>query len=313
MLVLDKPAGITSHDLVARTRKALQTRKVGHAGTLDPMATGVMLLGVGDATRLLTYFVGYDKTYSATIRLGLSTTTEDAEGEVTRIASPDRVVAIDEAEILEAMSHFVGDIEQVPSAVSAIKVDGKRSYQRVRDGEEVELKARPVHIERFELLEPGIATMEQVVDGAPVLVHDIDVEVECSSGTYIRALARDLGNALKVGAHLTRLRRSRVGAFTLEQAADPDGDLSQVLMSLEEVASAAFPVWHASEDEVPAFQNGRRVSAPEEFQTERGPVAVFSPEGLLIGLVEVRGGLSRTLMNLPQREATEALGGSGAE
>lgn len=316
LLVLDKPAGITSHDLVSRTRRALRTRKIGHAGTLDPMATGVMLLGVGDATRLLTYFVGDDKTYSATIRLGATTSTEDAEGELLEVGPAEAVAALDEEAIRAQMTRLTGEISQVPSAVSAIKVDGKRAYQRVRDGEEVELAARPVRIHRFELEDAGQAREAMLPDGSTALVRDLEVEVDCSSGTYIRALARDLGAALGVGAHLTRLRRTRVGAFALDRATtlpepaakapEPNPDVLAALIPPAALAATAFPVWRASADEAPAFRNGRRVEAPERLLAERGPVAVLDASGALIGLVEVRGGLSRTLVNLPQRAAGEA-------
>ena len=209
LLVVDKPAGWTSHDVVGRARRLCGTRRVGHAGTLDPMATGVLVLGVNKATRLLTFLVGSDKAYTATIRLGQSTITDDAEGEVVATAPADRV----DAEALRAaVAALTGEIEQVPSAVSAIKVDGERSYARVRAGEDVVLAARPVTVPRFEVL----GTRQAEADGVPVL--DVDVEVEVSSGTYVRALARDLGAALGVGGHLTALRRTRVGSFTLDQA-----------------------------------------------------------------------------------------------
>ena len=313
LLVLDKPAGITSHDLVARTRRALGTRKVGHAGTLDPMATGVMLLGIGDATRLLTYFVGADKTYHATIRLGATTSTEDAEGEVVDVAPAESVRAVDDERFAAAMAALTGAIEQVPSAVSAIKVDGKRAYQRVRDGETVELEARPVRIHRFELVDAPAPREVTLADGRTALVRDLEVEVDCSSGTYIRALARDLGAALGTGAHLTRLRRTRVGEFGLASAhvlddpvAPADPAARAALIPLTSVATTAFPVWRASTDEAPAFRNGRRVAAPEALGTERGPIAVIDEQDRLIGLVEVRGGLSRTLVNMPQRDEETA-------
>jgi tRNA pseudouridine55 synthase len=209
LLVVDKPAGWTSHDVVGRARRLCATRKVGHAGTLDPMATGVLVLGIGRATRLLTFLVGCDKDYTATIRLGQATITDDAEGEVTAIAPADGVTP---ERLATAVADLTGELQQVPSSVSAIKVNGERSYHRVRAGEEVDLPARPVTVSRFDVL----ATRAGDVDGIPVL--DVDVEVTVSSGTYVRALARDLGAALGVGGHLTALRRTRVGAFTLPEA-----------------------------------------------------------------------------------------------
>ncbi|WOQ18331.1 tRNA pseudouridine(55) synthase TruB [Raineyella sp. W15-4] len=209
LLVIDKPAGLTSHDVVARARRILGTRKVGHAGTLDPMATGVLILGVGRATRLLGHLALHDKAYDATIRLGQVTLTDDAEGEV--VASAGAVGLTDDA-IRAAMATFTGAIAQRPSAVSAIKVDGKRSYARVRAGEQVELPARPVTVSRFDLLARRDAHADEVA------VVDLDVTVECSTGTYVRALARDLGEALGTGGHLTALRRTRVGGFGLDTA-----------------------------------------------------------------------------------------------
>ena len=208
ILLIDKPHGLTSHDVVARSRRLLGTRKVGHAGTLDPMATGLLILGVDSATRLLHYIVGLEKEYLATIRLGQSSSTDDAEGELGQRASAEALAAITEAEIAEAMAQLRGEISQVPSTVSAIKVDGERAYARVRAGEHVELAARSVTVREFELgeLRRGPDAIE------------LDVRVVCSSGTYIRALARDLGNALAVGGHLTMLRRSRIGQFRVDDA-----------------------------------------------------------------------------------------------
>lgn len=210
-LLLDKPVGLTSHDVVARVRYHLNTRKVGHAGTLDPAATGLLLLGVGYGTKLLTYAVGLDKTYEATIRLGHATVTDDAEGERLGDVAPAhelRALKEDRSRLESAIGDLTGDIEQVPSAVSAIKVGGVRSYARVRGGEEVELAARPIRVERFEIRDLRMAGD----------FLDVDCVVDCSSGTYIRALARDLGAALGVGGHLTALRRTRVGDFTVDNA-----------------------------------------------------------------------------------------------
>lgn len=237
LLLVDKPQGWTSHDVVARSRRLLGTRKVGHAGTLDPMASGLLVLGVGKATRLLTYVTGHDKSYDATIRLGQSTVTDDAEGEVT--ASADASGVSDEA-IAAAIANLTGDIQQRPSAVSAIKVDGKRSYARVRSGEDVELPARPVTVSRFDVL----ATRR---DGHVV---DLDVVVDVSSGTYVRALARDLGEALGVGGHLTALRRTRIGELPVTDAVDlehlaalKEQGHQPPLASLDDAASAVLPAF----------------------------------------------------------------------
>ena len=214
LAILDKPAGWTSHQVVGRIRRLAGTRKVGHAGTLDPMATGVLIVGVEKATRLLGYLALSDKVYEATIRLGIGTITDDAEGEVVTAAG---AADLDEAEIEAAMAKLRGDILQVPAAVSAIKINGVRSYRRVRAGQSVELSERPVTIRRFDLL----GRRELQVDG--VACVDLRVVVECSSGTYIRALARDLGAALGVGGHLIALRRTRVGPFTLRRGSDVGG------------------------------------------------------------------------------------------
>jgi len=213
LVVVDKPAGWTSHDVVARMRRLARTKKVGHAGTLDPMATGVLVLGIGRATRLLTYVVGADKEYTATIRLGVATTTDDAEGETVTVADASSVTR---AAIDSGVAILTGPIQQVPSSVSAIKVNGKRAYAMVRAGESVELAARAVTIHRFEVHDVRAAS----ADGVAVL--DVDVTVECSSGTYIRALARDLGDGLGVGGHLTALRRTRVGGYGLDVARTVD-------------------------------------------------------------------------------------------
>ncbi|WP_255361996.1 tRNA pseudouridine(55) synthase TruB, partial [Mycobacterium sp. 1081908.1] len=205
LVVVDKPAGMTSHDVVGRCRRIFSTRRVGHAGTLDPMATGVLVIGVERATKILGLLTAASKSYAATIRLGQTTSTEDAEGEVLQTVPAGHVT---DSQIEAAVAGLRGDIEQVPSAVSAIKVDGRRAYRLVREGQTVELAARPVRIERFEVL--AVRRDGDVID--------VDVDVDCSSGTYIRALARDLGAALGVGGHLTALRRTRVGRFGLDRA-----------------------------------------------------------------------------------------------
>lgn len=230
ILIVDKPSGMTSHDVVSRVRRLAHTRKVGHGGTLDPMATGVLVVGVGKATRLLTFITGHSKTYEATIRFGLTTSTDDAEGALVQ-ALGCASLSLDELE--KAMEGLRGEIDQVPSSVSAKKIDGKRAYELVREGVEVELKANRVTVSRFERCSDlRRATLD--TPSSPLEVLDVDVVVDCSSGTYIRALARDLGLALGVGAHLTRLRRTRVGAFTLEDCRTVD--------SLEdEAASSRVP------------------------------------------------------------------------
>lgn len=287
LLVVDKPGGWTSHDVVGRARRLAGTRKVGHAGTLDPMATGVLVLGVGRATRLLTYLVGADKEYTATVRLGVVTTTDDAEGEVVTRADASGVArAALEAEV----ARLTGDIQQVPSTVSAIKVDGKRAYARARAGEEVELAARPVTVSRFDVhdvrpVPPGTAGLPD--DAPPAL--DLDVTVVCSSGTYVRALARDLGAALGTGGHLTALRRTRVGGYgldlavTLEDAeaqADRDGVLATV--PLADAARAAFTVRELTAPEATALSYGQWVAA----SGHGGTVAALAPDGTLVALVE---------------------------
>jgi len=250
LVVVDKPAGLTSHDVVGRLRRLLGTRKIGHAGTLDPMATGVLVLGVQRATRLLGHLALDTKAYAATIRLGVTTSTDDAEGEVTATADAG---GVDEARVRAGIAALTGPIEQVPSAVSAIKVNGKRAYQRVREGEQVELAARPVTVSAFEL-----DALRR--DGA---CTELDVRVECSSGTYIRALARDLGAGLGVGGHLTALRRTRVGPFGLDTARTLDelAEHPELTHSLETAVAAAFRVRVADAEEAAALSFGRPLTA----------------------------------------------------
>lgn len=285
-LVLDKPAGWTSHDVVARARRLLRTRKVGHAGTLDPMATGVLVLGVGRSTRLLTYVVGADKTYLATIRLGQTTLTDDAEGEI--LASAD-ASSLDPGEVSGAVARLTGAIRQVPSAVSAIKVNGVRSYARVRSGEAVELAARPVTVSEFTVLDRRPALAE---DGTAVL--DLDVRVTCSSGTYVRALARDLGAALGVGGHLTALRRTRVGgypvesALTLAEAADlAEGGAAPNRLAAHLLApgaaAGAVMATRVVDDVVAADLGHGRWISPTGAS---GPVAVLDAGGRLLAVVQ---------------------------
>ncbi len=277
LVVVDKPTGLTSHDVVARARRVLHTRRVGHAGTLDPMATGVLVLGVGRATRLLGHLALTDKVYTATIRLGESTTTDDAQGEVVAV----RAVEVDEARLAVAMAALTGPIDQVPSAVSAVKVNGVRAYARVRAGEQVVLAARRVTVSRFELLaRTGV---------------DLDVAVGCSSGTYVRALARDLGRALGCGAHLCALRRVSVGPFDLTGALTLDA-LAQAgvgaLRPLPDAVATLFPCREVDADAARAISHGRRLPP---FGIP-GTYGVFGPAGELLALAEDAQGGCRSLV-----------------
>ncbi|WP_037607535.1 tRNA pseudouridine(55) synthase TruB [Streptacidiphilus rugosus] len=288
LVIVDKPAGITSHTVVARIRRLAGTRKVGHAGTLDPMATGVLVVGSERATRLLGHLALTTKTYEATIRLGQTTVTDDAEGDVTASASAAEVT--DEA-IDAGIAKLTGEIQQVPSSVSAIKIDGKRSYSRVRDGEEFELAARAVTVSRFERHARRAAVAE---DGTAVV--DLDVTVDCSSGTYIRALARDLGADLGVGGHLTALRRTRVGAYGLDVAhtlEELEESFADRVLPIAEAAAAAFPRWDVTADQARLLTNGVRIAGPRMDATE--PIAVFDPDGRFLALIEERAGQARSL------------------
>ena len=273
LVVVDKAGGMTSHDVVARVRRLAGTRKVGHAGTLDPMATGVLVLGVDRATRLLGHLMLTEKAYDATIRLGVATTTDDAEGETTATVSTDDVV---EATVRDALAGQVGEIEQVPSAVSAIKVDGKRAYDRVRAGEQVELAARRVTVHSLDVTD--------VRRGTGTL--DVDVSVRCSSGTYVRAIARDTGATLGVGGHLTALRRTAVGPFTLAAAHTLDqlGD-AFTPVPIAEAARACFPSYDLGEEQAADVRVGRTLDLAV---AEDGPVAVFAPDGSFLALYERR-------------------------
>lgn len=271
VFVVDKPGGMTSQQVVGRVKRLLGVRKAGHAGTLDPMATGVLVVGVGRATRLLGYIAGSSKQYEATIRLGRATVTDDAEGEF--VGDAVDATGLDTGRIAAAMVRYVGEIEQVPSAVSAIKVDGRRAYARVRAGESVELKPRRVVVDRFELL--GRRDAGECVD--------LDVVVDCSSGTYIRALARDLGRDLGVGGHLTALRRTRVGRFDAPVALD-----ELTWADAEDLATAAqmtFPVVRVDEPTAAAIAHGR----PLPFRVEADPTAILSPGGDLLALYRPDG------------------------
>lgn len=311
LIVVDKSPGVTSHDIVGAMRRLAGTRKVGHAGTLDPMATGVLCVGIGRATKLLQYVTGTSKEYVATIRLGLETTTEDAEGEVTRVlgcgsltnshcaerplATADEVAGRIEA----AMVGLRGDILQVPSSVSAIKVAGQRAYALARAGQVVELEARPIRIERFESLSDPASTRVEA-HGEWVDVLDIDVVVECSAGTYIRALARDLGDALHTGAHLTALRRTRVGswsadeAFTIDALAEYVGaDDPLPVVGLSAVARVLFDSVEVSQAEADLLRHGQFIDKRERVSAGAcAPEHVCAAfcEGAVVALVSPRSG-----------------------
>jgi tRNA pseudouridine55 synthase len=283
LIVVDKAPGMTSHDVVARCRRIARTRKVGHGGTLDPMATGVLVIGVGKATRLLTYVVGTGKVYRATIRLGQTTVTDDAEGEVT--ASVPAAHLSDQV-VRERLSTMTGEVDQVPSAVSAIKVNGVRAYKMVREGEAPELAARKVTIARIDVFD--IRRTGEFVD--------VDVEVACSAGTYIRAIARDLGVALGVGGHLTALRRTAVGGFTLDEAytleqladlADAGGD--PVTLPLAAALTRAMPIREVDEGAAKVLSHG----GPLDAVGLDGPYGVLGPDGTPLAVVSERGGKAR--------------------
>jgi tRNA pseudouridine55 synthase len=280
LVVVDKPAGWTSHDVVARARRLAGTRRVGHAGTLDPMATGVLVLGIGRATRLLGHLSLTDKAYDATIRLGVTTVTDDAEGEVLETAS---ATGVTDSDIAASVAHLTGDIQQVPSSVSAIKVNGERAYKRVRAGDTVELAARQVTVTRFD-----VHTTRRA-DGLEAV--DLDVTVECSTGTYVRALARDLGAALGVGGHLTALRRTRVGPYLLAQARTLEQlESSFEVLPIADAVRAAFPVREVGVDEARIVAHGGPLPAAG---LGPGPVAVLGPDNTFLALVEEVGGVAK--------------------
>ncbi|NEE38947.1 tRNA pseudouridine(55) synthase TruB [Streptomyces sp. SID7982] len=287
LVIVDKPSGFTSHDVVAKMRGVARTRRVGHAGTLDPMATGVLVLGVERATKLLGHLALTEKEYLGTVRLGQNTVTDDAEGEIT--ASTD-ASDIGRAAVDAGVAALTGDIMQVPSKVSAIKIDGKRSYTRVREGEEFEIPARPVTVSSFTVHD---VRADKAADGTPVL--DLVVSVVCSSGTYIRALARDLGAALGVGGHLTALRRTRVGPYGLDAAKTLERLQEELtVMPVAEAAAAAFPRWDLDERRAKLVLNGVRIDMPEEYAGQ-GPVGVFDPAGRCLALVEEQKGRARSV------------------
>ena len=295
LVVVDKPQGWTSHDVVARLRRLAGTRRVGHAGTLDPMATGVLVVGVERATRLLTYLVGADKSYRATIRLGMTTVTDDADGEPTAWAGAAGVGA---DAVRAGAARLTGGILQVPSSVSAVKVAGKRSYARVRAGEEVELAPRPVTVRSFAVLaaRPATAVAPEAAGGGEVSVLDVDVDVTCSSGTYVRALARDLGADLGCGGHLTALRRTRVGPYALDDALSLEQlEAGYRVLPIADAARAAFPARELSDDEARRLAHGQRLEASH---LGPAPVAAFAPDGRLVALVTDTGPTARPLVVL---------------
>ncbi|MEX3503805.1 tRNA pseudouridine(55) synthase TruB [Corynebacterium sp. LK2510] len=277
IVVVDKPAGMTSHDVVARLRRIFRTRKVGHAGTLDPMATGVLVAGIERGTKLLAHLVAEDKVYSTTIRLGASTSTDDAEGDVVDTAGADQVAALTEERVRLGVDKLTGPIMQVPSSVSAIKIDGKRAHERVRAGEDVEIPARPVTIHSFDILE---------IRQEPEF-WDIDARVHCSTGTYIRSLARDLGADLGVGGHLTALRRETVGDFTLDDAHPLTTleDSPALSLTLDEALSRAWPVLEVTAEEYDALSLGKWL----EPRGLKGVHAAVGPDGRAVALVKEQG------------------------
>ena len=283
LVIVDKPGGVTSHDVVGRCRRIFGTRKVGHAGTLDPMATGVLVIGIERATKILGLLTVTDKSYAATIRLGQTTSTEDAEGELLQTVSADGVT---DAAIEQAVAALRGEIDQIPSAVSAIKVDGQRAYKLAREGQTVELAPRKVRINRFDVI--AVRRHDGVVD--------IDVEVDCSSGTYIRALARDVGDALRVGGHLTALRRTRVGGFGLDQARTLDdlADKPQLSYTLDEACLLSFPRRNLSADEAEDARHGRPL-APAGID---GVYAATAPDGQVVSLLRDEGKRAKSVVVL---------------
>jgi len=275
LLLVDKPAGMTSHDVVSKVRKLAGTRKVGHAGTLDPMATGLLVLGIESATKLLTFVVGADKTYLATIRLGASTITDDREGDILQQAIPEQISSVSSDAITAELAKLRGVIQQVPSAVSAIKVNGERAYDRVRAGEVFELNSREVNISRLEVL--GDIRRE-------VNFIEIDIIVDCSSGTYIRAIARDLGAALGVGGHLTELRRTRIGKFDVANAMQLQSPVTPLpLLLSSEAVKHVMPLIEITPEQALFIRQGKRISG------EITEISALICQGTLVAIAETAG------------------------
>lgn len=287
ILFVDKSNGPTSHAVVASARRALNTRKVGHAGTLDPMATGLLTLGVGTSTRLLTFLVGLDKQYTATIRLGSATHTDDREGDVVFVADGEVLSALTDDAIDAEVSTLTGVIQQRPSSVSAIRIDGRRAHDMVRDGIDVVIPEREVTISRFDVVQRRRSDAW----------IELDVVVDCSSGTYIRALARDLGEALHVGGHLTELRRTRVGPFTVDEAVSQDEISVPHLHTAAEVAARLFPTVSLTEQQSIDVVHGKKLSI-DLPDTPR--LCALAPDGILIALLEVRNGVARVEIGFPR-------------
>ncbi|AFM07612.2 tRNA pseudouridine(55) synthase TruB [Corynebacterium pseudotuberculosis] len=279
LVVVDKPAGMTSHDVVGRLRRIFGTKRVGHAGTLDPMATGVLVVGIERGTKFLAHMVASTKSYRATIRLGLATTTDDKEGEVVFSADASTLSAITDADIAAEITNFTGNIMQRPASVSAIKINGKRAHQMVREGQEVEIPPRPVTIYNFDVLD--------ISRSLPLEFIDIEVEVTCSSGTYIRSLARDLGSALNVGGHLTALRRLSVGPFSLSDTITLD-DLTatpKLSLSLDESLTRCYPTLEITESEATDLSMGKWLQPRGLTETH----AAVAPNGQAIALIKEKG------------------------
>jgi tRNA pseudouridine55 synthase len=278
--LIAKPQGLTSFDVIARLRKILKTKKIGHAGTLDPMATGLLVIGVGSGTKLLQFLIGLDKQYLATIRLGASTVTDDAQGELSEAKSATHITT---EQIDSEIAKLTGEISQIPASVSAIKVDGKRAYDLVREGKEVDLMARKITIHRFE------RTSElRVVDS----FLDFDILVDCSSGTYIRALARDIGALLEVGGHLTALSRTKVGDHSLDSASQLDGEI--MVTDLELAAAEIYPSVPLTLDQERDLRFGRQIDMTGDFR-----VSGVSPTGNLVAILEAAGLKYRSLVVFP--------------
>jgi len=299
LLLIDKPEGWTSHDVVAKLRGVAGTRRVGHAGTLDPMATGLLVIGVNNATKLLTFIVGESKTYTGTIRLGAATLTDDRESEYISTATPEQVSEVTEYQISKAIESLTGEIMQVPASVSAIKVNGERAYAKVRGGDEVKLQARPVTVSRFAQVGP----LRRVTENGHSFI-DFDAIIDCSSRTYIRALARDLGQALEVGGHLTALRRTRVGGYAIEQAQQLEGLTRETLgvVSNSDAARAQFAARQLSVQDAIDLRHGKRIAvgeilpAPITAVQPDAAIAAFDETGALIAMLTKAGSTLKSLV-----------------